>query len=77
MGSGFLGTGYPKFFASSGFLGTRKVPGSRVVAFLGMASPPGFLVPDVPKPGFLKVGTRSRVCVPGNGNPNLAPLIQR
>jgi hypothetical protein len=29
-----------------------------VLAFLGMVNPLGFLAPDIPKPEFLKVGTR-------------------
>ncbi len=55
----------------SGFLGTRN---TQRTAFLGTANPLGFLAPDVPKPGFLKVGTHSRFWVPGNGNPNLTLL---
>ncbi len=34
--------------------------------FLGTGNPLGFLAPVVPKPGFR---------VPGNGNPNLTPLV--
>ncbi len=52
--------------------------GTRVLAFLGTGNPLGFLAPDVPKPGFLKAGTRNPQSilssrVPVNGNPNLTP----
>jgi len=40
-------------------------PFSRVLAFLRTANSLGFLAPDAPKSGFLKLGTHSRVCVPG------------
>ncbi len=46
MVSGFLGTGNP------GTENLVRVPGSRVLAFLGTGNPLGFLAPDVPKPGF-------------------------
>jgi hypothetical protein len=65
MVSGFLGTGNP------GTENLVRVPGSRVLAFLGTGNPLGFLAPDVPKPGFLKLGTRPEFQVPMNPEPTI------